>query len=330
MNPISNLLGIKRERGSAPTVVVDTLGGQRLRHESGGRMTGHRVEISEEEIDGQIHLNVSAPSARELKRHLGGLVRRYPQLQGVDLLSHAVATREYEPDPIGIELNFGGQAAGRSVVKSCAALAHAVGVRLDDLELAREYLCGKNEPCFGYYNERDVVSDRPATRFFHCVHVQGNERTGKVVGYVEYFGYMRIVVLLSDAYRGAGFTECYAIDPVAGTEMEVSVNLPDFTTQDIQDIYCYRKVDFEVCGRALEPLIESYVETSRQRETWRVVGEAVDYARDNCGANPGEPMTEEQRVRFRNLVLERLTPFLLHQLATPEFRRSADRMSQLD
>ena len=114
------------------------------------------------------------------------------------------------------------------------------------------------------------------------------------------------------ASRGAGFKECYAIDPVAGAEMEVSVNLPDFTTQDIQDIYGYRKVDFEVCVRALEPLIESYVEISRQREIWRVVGEAVDYARENCGANPGEPMTEEQRVRFRDLVLERLTPFLLH------------------
>ena len=104
-------------------------------------------------------------------------------------------------------------------------------------------------------------------------------------------GYMRIVVLLSDAYRGAGFTECYAIDPVAGTEMDVSVNLPDFTAKDIEDIYKRRRVDYEVCRKALEPLIESYVETSRKRETLRVVGEAVDYARENCGAKPGEPMT---------------------------------------
>ena len=141
---------------------------------------------------------------------------------------------EYEPNPIGIELNFSGQAAVRSVVKSCAALAHMVGVRLDDLKQAREYLRGKEAPCFGYYNERDVVLDRSARTFFHCVYVQGNERTGKVVGYVEYFGYMRIVVLLSDAYRGAGFTECYAIDPVAGTEMDVSVNLRDGVDFDPQ------------------------------------------------------------------------------------------------
>ena len=167
--------------------------------------------------------------------------------------------------------------------------------------------------------------ESPVNRFFHCVYVQGNERSGKVVGYVEYFGYMRIVVLLSDRYRGADFSECYAIDPVLGKDMEVSVNLPDFTTQDIQDIYDYRKVDFEVWRKALEPLIESYMETSRRRETLRVVGEAMDYARDHCGAKQGEPVTEEQRVLFTDLVMERLTPFLLHQLAAPDFGEAGSR-----
>ena len=319
LNPISNLLGIKRERGSPPTIVVDTLGGRRLRHESDGRMTRDRVEISEHEVDGKIHLNVRAPSVKELKKHLGGLIRRYPQLQGVDLLSHAVAAGEYSADPMAIELQFGGLVAGRSVVKSCAALAHAMGVRLDDLELARDYLRGRDAPCFGYYNERDVVTDRPTNKFFHCVYVQGNVRTGKVVGYVEYFGYMRIVVLLSDRYRGANFSKYYAIDPVSGKDLEVDVNLPDFTTQDIQDIYDYRKVDFDVCRKALEPLVESYVETSRRREALRVIGEALDYARDHCGAKPGEPVTEEQRVLFTDLLLERLTPFLQHQFTVPDF-----------
>ena len=331
LNPVGNLLEIKRERGNPPTMVVETLDGRRLRHESGGRMTRHDVEISEEEIDGKIHLKISAPSKKELKKHLPRLVRRHPQLQGVDLMSHAVASREYEPSPMEIKLVFGDVAAGRSVVKSCAALAHVAGVRLDDLEQAREYLRGKDAPCFGYYNERDVVLDRPPKTFFHCVHVQGNERTGKVVGYVEYFGYMRIVVLLSDAYRGPEFTETYAVDPVSGTEMEVSVNLPDFTTQDIQDIYEYKKVDYEVCCKAIEPLIESYVETSRKRETWRIVNEAFDYAGEKCGVKLGEPIPEEQRVRFRDLVMERLTErltaFALHQMETPDFE-NIDEMSK--
>ena len=323
LNPVSNLLGIKRERGSPPTMVVETLAGRRLRHESGGRMTRHRVEISVEEIDGELRVSGSAPSTKELKKHLRRQARRDPRLKGVDLMSHAVATREYEPSPMHIELGFGDVAAGRSVVKSCVALAHLVGVRLDDLEQAREFLRGKDAPCFGYYNETDVVSDRPGGVFFHCVHVQGNARTGMVVGYVEYFGYMRIVVGLSDAYRGSGFAETYAVDPVAGTDLEISVNLPDFTAQDIEDIYEYKKVDFEVCGKAIEPLIESYQGTARKREIGRIVDEAFDYAGEECGVQLGDEIPEEQRTRFGHLVAERLTKglteFALHQMEPPDF-----------
>ena len=333
LNPISNLLGIKRERGNPPDMLVDTLDGRQLRHGSGGRLTRHRVEIREEEIDGEIHVNISAPSKKELRKHLRGLVRRYPQLEGVDLMSHAVASREYEPSPMGINLTFGGLVAGRSVVKSCAALAHIAGVRLDDLEQAREYLRGKGSPCFGYYNERDVVVDRPPRTFFHCVHVHGNERTGKVVGYVEYYGYMRIVLLLSEAYRGPEFTETYAVDPVAGTDLEVSVNLPDFTMQDIQDIYDYKKVDYDICRKAIEPLIESYTETASARETSRIVKDAWDYAGEKCGVKFGETIPEEQRARFRDFVKERLreelSALVLHQMETPDFE-NIDQMFKAD
>ena len=141
---------------------------------------------------------------------------------------------------------------------------------------------------------------------------------------------MRIVALLSNAYGGSGIMECCAINPVGGAELNLSANRPDFTTQDIQNIYDYGMVDFDVCGKALEPLIESYVATSSRRETQRVVGEAVEYARDNCGAKLGEAMTEKQQVRFVDLVLKRLTPFLLHQLARPDFRGGTGRTFQSD
>ena len=298
-------------------MVVETLDGRRVRHESDGRMTRHDVEITKEEVDGKIHLNISGPSRKEISRHLPGLVRHHAQLEGVDLMSHAVGTKEYNSSPMEISLGFGGLAAGRSIVKSCAAVAHVAGVRLDDLEQAREYLRGKDAPCFGYYNETDVVSNRPERVFFHCVHVMGNESTGKVVGYVEYFGYIRIVVMLSDEYRGPRFAETYVVDPITGKDTELSVNLPDFTMQDIQDIYDYKKVDYEVWRKAIEPLVESYVETSRKREIRRVVDEAFDYACEKLGVKPEEPMTDEEWVRFSNLlaadVTERLMAFVLHQ-----------------
>ena len=319
LNPISNLLNIKRERNALPDLMVETAKGRSLRHKSDGHITTARYDESIQQVEGKIIINVSAPNIKVLKRHLPGLVRRYPQLKDVNLLQHAEQKKEYVADPMGISLEFGGLDAGRSVVKSCVALAHVVGVHLADLEYAREYLAGENKPCFGYYNEKDVVLNRPPQTFFHCVHVQGDRKTGKIVGYVEYFGCYRIVVLLSDSYSGEAFSECYAIDPVTGNEIPLKVELPDFSTEDIQDIYEEKKVNIETTRSALETLFESYLEDSRKRELSRVLKDAVPFAFTNCGATPGEIWTDEQRGRFTALVMERLTPFLLHQFVNPEF-----------
>ena len=319
LNAISNLLNIKRERGTPPDLIVKTVTGQRLRHRTDGHITPAGYEDSIHQVEGKVILEFTAPNMRELRRHLDGLVRKHPQLAGVDLLQHAKKRTEYISDPMEIDLTFGGLDAGRSVVKSCAALAHAAGVRLADLPYAREYLADKDKPCFGYYNEKDVVLNRPPKAIFHCVHVQGDRTTGKVLGYVEYFGFQRIVALLSDSYSGEAFSESYAINPVTGEEISLNVRLPDLSSEEIQDIYDYKKVDSEKTRVALGNFAESYIEESRKRELSRVLDDAVQHASTNCGAAPGEILTDEQSGRFAALVMERLAPFLLHQFANPEF-----------
>ena len=319
LNPLSNLLDIKRERGRPPTLVVNTVGGLRLRRRSDGHMTTDRYAVFKHQLADKISLQVTAPSVRELRRHVQGLIRTYPQLEGVDLMGQATRTKEYFADPMEINLDFGGPQAGRSVVKSCVALAHVAGVHLSDLEHAQEYLSGKDAPCFGFYNEKDVVLNRPPQTFFHCVHVRGDEDSGKILGYVELFGYQRLVVLLSDSYSGPSFSKCYAIDPVAGREIDLVVELPDFSLEEIQAIYDYKKVDVEKTRAALGNLIEWYFQKASKRERSRAIREAVDYAVEYCGVELGEAVTENQCERLVRLLLEQLTPFLLHQLASPKF-----------
>ena len=252
-------------------------------------MTPDRYEVSERRKEGKTFIRATAPNLQELKRNVDGLIRKYPQLKGVDLLQHALLKREYLADPIAIELKFGGLEVGRSVVKSCAALAYDAGVRLADLECAREYLTGREDPCFGYYNEEDVVLNRPPKTFFHCVYVRGDGGTRKVYGYVEYFGYQRMVVLLSDSYSGKAFAECYAIDPVAAKEMALDVQLPNFSEKEIQEIYEYRKVNFDTTRLAVGRLVESYIAESSRRERWRATEDAVEYAFDNCAPSRERP-----------------------------------------
>lgn len=314
LSAICNLLNITRDRGRPRDLVVETVGGRRLRRRSDGRMTPDRYEISERRDGETTVVHATAPSLRELKRHLNGLVRKYPQLKNVDLLEHAVLTKEYVNEPIHIPLTFGGLDAGRSVVKSCVTAAHMAGVRLSDLECASEYLSGKDEPCFGYYNETDVVLNRPPETFFHCVHVQGDREAGKVLGYVEYFGYQRLVVMLSDAYSGHAFAECYAIDPVTGRELALDVRIPNFSTDEVRQIYEYEKVSYETVRVALGRLVESYVEAAAKQAREEAIEDALEYAFENWGVHAGEVIQKQDTERLVALMVERLEPFLVNQI----------------
>ena len=319
LNPICNLLNISRERGSPPDLVVKTIKGRRMRHRSDGHMSPNRYERSERHEEGKVIVQATAPNMRELRRNLEGLRRKYPQLKDVDLLEHAVPKKEYVSEAMHIPLSFGGLDAGRSMVKSCVALAHVAGVRLAELECARKYLGGEDEPCFGYYNEQDVVVNRPTNTFFHCVYVKGDTVTGKVLGYVEYFGYQRVVVMLSDSYAGRAFSECYAIDPVAGQEILLDVQLPDFTDDEIEQIYDYKKVSYETVRIAVSGLMESYLEKAGERARSKAVEDAMEFAFGEWGVEEGEIITEEDTRRLAALITERLAPFVAHQLATPKF-----------
>ena len=78
LNPISNLLNIKRDRGTPPDLEVETATGRSLLHKSDGHITTVRYDESTQQAEGKIIVDVSAPSMRVLKRHLEGLVRQYP------------------------------------------------------------------------------------------------------------------------------------------------------------------------------------------------------------------------------------------------------------
>ena len=183
-------------------------------------------------------------------------------------MRNASDNREYSEDAFCIDLRFGGPLAGRSVVKSCLALAYKVGLNIDDCEHAKNYLLSDGNACFGYFNEKDVVINRPQNTFFHCVYVCGDPKNKQVLAYAEYFGYQRIVVCLSSNYVGKKFSHVYAIDLVTGKELDIEINL-EIGPEEIPDIYAYKKVDWNVTKRALEALLAVWKEKDEKPGNFR-------------------------------------------------------------
>ena len=318
LRPICTLLDIKRRRGDNQPMSIETVGGEQLLLHPDRSMTRLKPTFSDRNLGHATERTIQARSIRELEKMLPGLKRKYPNLDIEEILNKAIPTQEYLQEPFHISLEFGGDIAGRSIIKSCLALAYQAGLDIGDCEHAEEYLLRNGEPCFGYYNEKDVVRNRPENVFFHCIFVCGDPESRQILAYAEYFGYQRIVACLSSSYDGLRFSQGYAIDPLTGKEQDLDIQL-DFTSEVITAIYAYEKVNLDNTKVAVESLLATWRERDIKASIADAVEDAMKFAFDNCGAQPGEELSEEHVANIANLCWERLEPIILHLLCSRTF-----------
>jgi len=171
------------------------------------------------------------------------------------------------------------------------------------------------EACFGYYYSRDLVVNRPSDTVFHCVAVQGNPATKQLLGYVEFYGVQRMIICLSNSYEGKEFLNCYAIDPISGSELDLKVDLL-LPHEEVIAAYNYERIPQGAVEAAFHKVIPLGMMASFEKEKSRVISQSIDYALKNCGAKEGEMLMPEHVQKLSSLVMEKLEPFILHQISS--------------
>ncbi|WP_375176790.1 HNH endonuclease [Marinobacter mobilis] len=317
LNPLSLFFGISRERGEAPSQLFETTGSDRLKLNLHGSMDIEKPLYSETPLESGsgVQIQIKARSMPEAKRMLQGVKRKYPQVDLNELLDNAKSESSYCSDMLKFNLSFGGHEAGRSIVKSALALAVSSGIPAEICGEATNYLRKEDsEACFGYFYASDLIKNRPEGIPLHCVSIKGCSKTKQVIGYVEYFGVQRVVLCLSDSYEGEDISNTYAINPITGEELSLIVEL-DLSNGDIREAYDYKKIPEGSVEAAFDKVIPTGMEASFEKEKNRVVNQAVKHAFENCGAKEGEMLMPEHINKLTGLMMEKLEPFILHQLA---------------
>jgi HNH endonuclease len=313
--PLSAMFSITRDRGEVPPQLLTTTSGRQILRRSDGQLTLAKPIYEEVKTETGVRISISAPTHAHAQQLLGRVKKRYPQVDVASLVPETNYT--YIDEPIKTDLQIGGVKSGRTIVKSCIALAIDAGVNANDCDNALEYLRNPNGfPCFGYFHERDLIRNRP-NEVFHCVAVAGDSASGMLVGYVEYYGFYRIVVGLSDRYSGKDFKAVYAINPMTGNEIRwLDIDL-SLSRLDLQDAYDYKKVPDGAMAAHASMVMPIAVANDFQREVAAVTRRAAEYAFANCGAKPGDLLTDEQKLKLPRLVTEYLMPFLLRHMRRP-------------
>jgi len=312
LSSLCTYFGIKRDRGCVQPYVATTIKGEKLQLNANASMKIHKPTYIETKIDDGVEISIRARDMKEAKNMLKGIKGKYPNLNIEELMNNAQANSSYCDDMIQFKLSIGGLQAGRSIVKSVLALVVESGINPKSCEHAMEYLVEeKDNPCFGYYYDKDPLLNRPDGVPLHCVYVKGDKQTKQILGYVEFFGAFRIVSCLSSEYNGDEFSNCYAINPIKGEILDVKIDL-NLSSFDIDLIYRYKMYSLRAVEDAFSKVISSHQKKSVQKEQERVVYEAVKYAFENCGAKEGEELSKIQTQKLSELVVEKMQQYLIH------------------
>lgn len=310
LNGLCHFFAIKRDRGAIPVETITTTAGETFDMLPDGGFALIRPTVEKARVGAQTHYHVVARNVNEARRILKGLKRKASYLDVEAELAKAKVESSYPQGLIKLPIEIGGVGAGRAIVKSAVALAHDSKLPVAVCDQALAYLRDKDAaPCFGYYQTSDLMVARPRGLPLHCVAISGNPVTGLLLGYVEYFGFHRAVILLSEAYSGLEINRCYAIDPQTGTELDLSVRL-EFTRADMADIFDYKHCDRKDTMRAASEVLGPGMERKLKRDWDHAVKEAIRYGWDNCGAKPGEILTDAHRNKIAQLAEQKLRAYI--------------------
>ena len=310
LRPFCTMLDISRAQGHNQPFYVQTASGRKLLWNPDGSLTIRGRKFEKRSVGDKTHVTMHARSMPELRSMLSDFVQTRPDLDVDHLLSQASASQEYLQEPIQIPHTFGGASAGRSIIKSCLALAHEAGLSIEDCENARSYLLLDGEACFGYYNESDPVANRPTDTLLHCVYVYADPAHGQVLGYVEYFGFQKVVACLSSNYRGPTLECSYAINSLTGQELDIDVCL-NVTPAQIPAIYNYEKMDYERAKFDIVKALRVWKEIDNNRAIEHAVDDAIDFACLQMGIQDGSILSESQITEFSDYVFYKLAPTVL-------------------
>lgn len=239
LNIFSLLLNIKRLRGNPPKEKLKTTNNQRILLHSNGKFTLDEKPVCEinKISDNELSLNIHANSEEQLNNIIKGIKKKYPAINEHELHS-LVEDKPIDKVQAGFSFDFSNINIYKSLIKATLALVADSGIEAKKCNLALDFLKSEIPPssCIGYYYKQDLIKNRKDLPFiFHCVTVHGDSMSNSIMGYIELYSWLRMVVCLSDNYKGDSFNNSYAIDPLTGKEVNMCVDLSSLSKEIIKD-----------------------------------------------------------------------------------------------
>lgn len=298
----SSAAAVKRAHGGKhPDLKVQTASGERLRLQSDTVLVPDRPEVKVNDLGDRLEITIRASDRKTAQNLINKVARDHPGFDVPKALREMSTEDNYLESPLALSFRYGGPDAGRSMVKSCLALLSETGAKPKDCACALTYLEDPSPdapPPFWIFFDADLVTNRPQDHLFHCVSVVGQPEYRRILGYVEFFNFARILVRIGEDYEGDAFQATYAVDPVDARELDVTINF-DRVPSRLDDIKV-PKVPPQMCLDALQVAGSIVNAINRDRVRAHALSKAATDALRIIGLDPA---AEDVPAELKNQLL---------------------------
>ena len=212
-------LDVKRYRGE--NQVIQTSEKEKYDLAPGCKPVLKKPEVRVEKLpDGKMQIEMSARSTQEARKILKSLQRQYPMIDVDEAMRHAQKKQSFIGTPVKMNIAFEGEKIFPSIVKTAVEFYLLRGGAREEIKSLIPHLLGeeKRKVCWYFYPEKPVFSFKKK-EICHAICVVGDAEQRILYGYVDLFGILQCLVLLSDCYSGKNYMESYVYDVNEGKEI---------------------------------------------------------------------------------------------------------------
>jgi hypothetical protein len=215
LNPIANLLDIKRDRGK-PQNVKGTYQNKDILIEPGGKIKLARAYLDKDE--NQFHIEAS--SERQARQVLKGLKRKYEHIDIEKHMKNAERRKSYLPS-VKISMNFGGEETRRALCKMGVNYYIFNGGSPSEIKHLLPYIKGEAEAAeLYYYYPNSEVFYKGENEIYHSLILVGDPARKHLYVYIELFNEFKMVVFINKEYKGEPINKSYHYNVVTNEVVE--------------------------------------------------------------------------------------------------------------
>lgn len=305
------LINIKRERGKVQPQIITTESGISYKLYPDGHMENPNFVYKKIENNSSTIIHME-PRPNEIKKKIKEIKNKYPQVKDNDISIKTYS--EYTSENFNLSFSFNINEIEKSAIKSILALLSLHNVEHSRYEQARLFLTHDQYIPISTFYDTDIIINRPTHMPLHCIYVKGDPNLKKILGYVEYFGFARIIICLSNSYCGDIFEYNYSIDPTSSNELDLQFNL-NLNAEQLSDIFKvkHHSKDFQKIIENFTLVMHEAQKRSFTRDLENVLERAKNAALQKStylNISKDDILTEHQKNLLIEEMATELDPFL--------------------